>query len=207
MMKERKEVEKEIVCRLEELKRLEMEEISLGAEDEETVKFYREIVVDQMEKEYQFLRWCEDSYRPNKLLYLGCGLDRVPECVWDRGKIIYVSMEDYLLTELGTKQRKYFSDLEEGLRVIANGQYCPLANEAVDAVFIQSLPKEVVLTFREEILRVLKEKGKLLLSESVFDGGGDIKEVLVEDEYREIEIPKNINTTSVSESKFFVLEK
>ena len=182
-----------------------------GEEDEGTREFYGELMQDQRESEFLFLDWYKQQFAPQKLLYMGSGHDTIPKHVFGKVRVIHLSMEDYLTVEnTDTKDKRYFPELGSGIKVIGNATEASFKDSSIDTVFLQDMSPDSMNSLGEEITRMLKDEGQVILSRMMLtsDKFEDQVSFLKEsDKYKQVNIPQNLQSRGISESEFYVFGK
>lgn len=95
------------------------------------------------------LWWIEESYKPRRVLYPGSGADKIPRRVFG-DRVVSVSRED----------TAYY---RREMNVQANMFVNPFPNDAFDMVYMHDIREILAGKPKEELVRVLKDKGLLVL--------------------------------------------
>lgn len=131
-------------------------------EDPETAEFYKEAMTDYRERVYGVLSWVKEKFNPSSVLYPASGFDRMPKLVFEENMVVHTSLEEYK-----TGDRKYFEDLGEGKRVVADNVALPFPDSKFQAIVLLGLPYEFVAPQRNELVRVLDRGGVIVLARNI----------------------------------------
>lgn len=182
-----------------------------GEEDEQTREFYDELMKDQRESEFLLPTWYKEKVDPQRVIYMGSGHDVIPKHVFGEDKIVHLSMEDYLIDEeTGVKDKRYFPELGSGIKAIGDATEASFKNGSFDAVFIQDMTPDNIDSFGEEITRLLKDGGGVILSKTMLTSDkfeGQVSFLKESDNYKQVVVPQNLQSRGMSDNEFFVFRK
>lgn len=193
---------------------------ALAGEPEEvinqTIDLYREVMLDDRESTYRFYSWVRDTYKPRRILYPAAGADVMPKLAFGEEKVTHTSLEEHIAVETA-EQEKYFEELGEGRKVIADNIELPFAKASFQAVILTGSAYEDVGLTPEEIARVLDNEGIIILNQSQHTtdtkGGSQGKQDRRMSEFgkldslRSIAVPEEFQSSGASEIEFFLLQK
>lgn len=149
--------------------------------------------------QYIFLDWLKNTYPANKVLYAGSGSDFLPKTVFGTEKVFHTSMEEYKYDD-----DKYFPDLGEGIKVVADNNLLPFPDSSFDAVLFFGLSTESTKTQMIEAGRVLAEGG-LIACDSNVSENIDFKQIFPN--YEIIDVPCEFQCRGITDTCFFVIRK
>ena len=205
-----REVEKDIEPIAEALADQPEETVSL------TIDFYKEVSLDERESTYRFYSWVKETYKPGKILYPASGEDIMPKLAFGKDKVTHTSLEEHIAVETA-EQEKYFEELDEGRKVIADNIELPFAKASFQVVILTGSAYEDVGLTAEEIARVLDNEGLIILNQSqhTTDTKGEsqekqdkrISEFKNLNSLRSIAVPEEFQSSGASEIEFFLLQK
>lgn len=126
-------------------------------EDRETAGFLKKVVFDYKLKLYLLLKWIDQEFNPQKILYPASGFDRVPKIAFGKKRVVHTSLE-----------KKYLAELGEEIKVAANNSNLPFKSSTFNLILLLDSSFEIIGYQRDEILRVLKKGGLLVFARNIF---------------------------------------
>lgn len=156
-----------------------------------------------------FLKFLDEQYNLSLFLYAGSGWDKVPKETIGLEKVIHLSLEEIKGDRYGKfKQREdivkqgYFGILGEGLKVQGDFRKCPFKDETFKSCYIHYVFCNSVLEAREDITRVLKKDGLLIIAKTANKKFSSKK---IYEGYKMIMKPQKVKHEFAN--KFYVLKK
>jgi len=168
-------------------------------EDPETAEFNEELLGDYKKYQYLFLSWFNITMQSGKVLYAGSGFDSLPKLIFGEDKIVHTSLEQYR-----GDTENYFTQLGDGLKVVADNIKLPFQGRAFDTVLFFGLSQDSVQEQLPESIRTLKVGGYVVCDSTILNET-DLSPYLTD--FEKIEVPVRFQSEGMSEAKFFVYKK
>ncbi|RJQ25864.1 hypothetical protein C4577_04580 [Candidatus Parcubacteria bacterium] len=131
--------------------------------DLETAEFLKGAIIDYKLSLYFFLKWIKVNFKPQNILYPASGFDRIPKIVFGKNNVIHTSIED-----LQDGGKKYFNQLGDGIKIVADNHNLPFESEIFDLVLLLDSTFEAIGECRDEIIRVATKGGIIILTRNIF---------------------------------------
>lgn len=173
--------------------------LPIRKEDPLTAEYIEEVERDYKVSQYLFLKWINNTFHQEKILYAGSGFDVLPKFVFGEEKVFHISLEDYKEGDC-----KYFPVLGSGLKVIADNQSLPFDKDNFEMVLLFGLPVETIEDQLSETIRVLKNSGLIVCDKTVINED-DLSGLFLD--YEKIDVPALFQNRGISETEFFVFRK
>lgn len=164
-----------------------------------TKEYLQKVVVDYKYSQYAYLQWTDKKYKPQKVLYAGCGFDRIPKIAFGRDRVVHTSLENFK-----TDDKNYFTEIDSDLKVIADNTRMPFKNETFDAVLIFGLPDKKIKAQKAEIDRVLKKNGFFTTESNIFN---DTAPDMYFSNYKKLPVPSRFQKAGDSQTVFSLFKK
>ncbi|MGA3292083.1 MAG: hypothetical protein ABSC49_03005 [Candidatus Microgenomates bacterium] len=164
-----------------------------------TAEFVEEVIRDYKISQYMFLKWLDKTFLSERILYSGSGDDNLPGFVFGNKKVFHTNLEDY---QIGG--RKYFPEIENGIKIIADNRSLPFPKSSFDMALFFGLPSDLINNQLSETARVLKNGG-LIVCDNTIINDDDLSEVF--SDYSEVAIHSEFQNKGKSETKFLIFKR
>lgn len=174
-------------------------------EDFQTANFLKYAIMDYRMNSYFMFKQIEERFKPSLILYPASGFDRVPKIAFGKEKVIHTSLEEH---EEGGQ--KYFDQLGDGIKVIADNNSLPFGSSVFDAVLLLDSSFEIACNPKDEFLRVLKKDGIIVLAKNIFQNDENedrVKYYFETGLFKKIKIATYFEFHNKSDTEFFILKK
>lgn len=180
-------------------------------EDPDSAELMEIYLRDHKISTYNFLKWVDREFNPERVLYPASGFDKLPKAVFGENRVLHTSLEEF---NTGVADAAYFPELGSGAKVTADNASLPFADGSFNAITIFGIPENVPSQF-QEFERVLKNGGIITFTrqthEMIADGEAEKDEEtlsqLSSGNLERQEVPTDLQLQGESQTEFFVFKK